>query len=167
MPDRMAPVARESNPAPRRRGQAALLLAGMVWTAPNTLLGLCLALVGCVFGAHVRWQRREWAWIVSHWPWGDGGALTLGNVILPVGPTLDITCRTYADRAGLGATPCVSLAAHERAHVLQYMLLGPLFLPLYLLCGGISVRNPLERAADRYARCGRGWWPWPDAISRR
>jgi len=53
----------------------------------------------------------------------------------------------------------VSLADHERAHVYQYMLLGPLFLPLYLLCGGVSVRNPFERAADRYAQSGRGWWP--------
>jgi hypothetical protein len=40
------------------------------------------------------------------------------------------------------------------------MALGLLFLPLYLVCGGISVRNPFERAADRYAQTGRGWWPW-------
>src|SRR3546814_8544627 len=40
------------------------------------------------------------------------------------------------------------------------MVLGPLFLPLYLLCGGISARNRFERAADRYAGFGRGWWPW-------
>jgi hypothetical protein len=38
-------------------------------------------------------------------------------------------------------------------------VLGPLFLPLYLLCGGVSARNPFERAADRYAQCGHGWWP--------
>jgi len=38
--------------------------------------------------------------------------------------------------------------------------LGPLFLPLYLLHGGVSVRNRFERAADRYALCGKGWWPW-------
>ena len=49
---------------------------------------------------------------------------------------------------------------HERAHVYQYMALCPLFLPLYFLCGGISVRNRFERAADRYAQTGRGWWPW-------
>ena len=52
------------------------------------------------------------------------------------------------------------LADHERAHVYQYMALGPLFLPLYLACGGISVRNRFERAADRYAMTGHGWWPW-------
>ena len=42
----------------------------------------------------------------------------------------------------------------------QYMALGPLFLPLYFLCGGISARNRFERSADRYAMTGRGWWPW-------
>ena len=67
---------------------------------------------------------------------------------------------TYAHRAGHGDEPEIMLADHERAHVYQYMVLGPLFLPLYLLCGGISVRNRFERAADRYARSGRDWWPW-------
>lgn len=77
-------------------------------------------------------------------------------------------CETYAHRAGHGDEARIELAAHERAHVFQAMLLGPLFLPVYLLCGGISVRNPLERAADRYARDGAGWWPfaWP-VISTR
>ena len=41
------------------------------------------------------------------------------------------------------------------------MVLGPLFLPLYFAFGGIGVRNRFERAADRYALSGRGWWPWP------
>ena len=89
-----------------------------------------------------------------------GGALTLGNVILHTGETIDCDCLTYAHRAGLCRQPAVRLVDHERAHVLQYMVLGPLFLPLYLLCGGISVRNRFERAADRYALTGRGWWPW-------
>ncbi|MEO7073211.1 MAG: hypothetical protein ABI300_09740 [Rhodanobacter sp.] len=132
----------------------------MLWTAPNTLLGLGVALAGWVGGARVHWQQRELAWVVSCWPWGSGGALTLGNVIVHTGPTLEVVCHTYTHRAGMGEEPCIGLAAHERGHVLQYMALGPLFLPLYLLCGGISVRNRFERAADRYARCGSGWWPW-------
>ena len=28
------------------------------------------------------------------------------------------------------------------------------------LHGGVVASNPFERAADRYARTGRGWWPW-------
>jgi len=92
---------------------------------------------------------------------GPGGRITLGNVILPPGPDLACPCRTYACRAGLVDEPTIVLADHERAHVYQYMVLGLLFLPLYLLSGGaVSERNRFEQAADRYARTGRGWWPW-------
>lgn len=136
-----------------------LLALGMLWTSPNSLLGLLLGVAGVAFGARMRWQQRERALVVRRWPWGRGGALTLGNVIVHTGERLDTPCLTYAHRAGHGIEPPVSLADHERAHVYQYMLLGPLFLPLYLLCGGVSARNPFERAADRYASLGRGWWP--------
>ncbi len=131
----------------------------MLWALPNSVAGLLLGLAGVAFGARLRWQQRELALVVRRWPWG-GGALTLGNVIVHTGERLDVPCFTYAHRAGRCIEPPVSLADHERAHVYQYMLLGPLFLPLYLLCGGVSVRNPFERAADRYARTRRGWWPW-------
>ncbi len=147
-------------PLVSRRPPRSLLALGMLWTLPNSLLGLLPGLVGLAFGARLRWQRRELALVVRRWPWGRGGALTLGNVIVSTGERLDVPCLTYAHRAGQRIEPQISLADHERAHVFQYMLLGPLFLPLYLLCGGISARNPFERAADRYARSGRGWWPW-------
>ncbi|KZC16273.1 MULTISPECIES: hypothetical protein [unclassified Rhodanobacter] len=140
-----------------RRG---LLALGMLWALPNSLLGLLLGLAGLAFGARLRWQPRELALVVRRWPWGRGGALTLGNVIVHTGERLDVPCLTYAHRAGHGIEPPVLLVDHERAHVYQYMLLGPLFLPSYLLCGGISARNPFERAADRYACSGHGWWPW-------
>lgn len=132
----------------------------MLWASPYSVVGLLLGVLGAAFGARLRWQPSELALVVSRWPWGRGGALTLGNVIVHTGERLDVPCLTYAHRAGRGVEPPVSLADHERAHVYQYMLLGPLFLPLYLLCGGISVRNRFERAADRHARSGRGWWPW-------
>ena len=137
----------------------ALQLLGAVWTLPNTLLGLLAGLAGCVAGARPRWQRRELALVFERWPWGPGGAMTLGNVILLNGHSLDTPCHTYAHRAGHCEHPAVRLGDHERAHVYQYLLLGPLFLPVYLACGGISVRNPFERAADDYALHGRGWWP--------
>lgn len=144
-----------------RRSRAGLLLdaLGMLWTAPNSVLGLLAGACGLVCGARVRWQARERALVFQRMP-GPGGALTLGNVILCTGSRLDIPCRTYAHRAGLARQPPICLADHEHAHVRQYMLLGPLFLPVYLLCGGVSARNPFERAADRYALCGKGWWPW-------
>ncbi len=140
---------------------------GMLWTAPNTAIGLLIGLVGIAFGAHAHVRKRELAIVFHRLPWGPGGALTLGNVILHTGDTLDSTCVTYAHRAGHGDEPAILLADHERAHVFQYMLLGPLFLPLYLICGGVSVRNRFERAADRYALSGKGWWPWTRPTSGR
>ncbi len=142
------------------RPVAVLVALGMLWTLPNTLLGLFIGVAGFPFGARMRWQRRELAWVVRRWPWGNGGALTLGNVIVHTGAQLDRSCQTYAQRAGRCIEPDVSLADHERAHVYQYLVFGPLFLPLYLVCGGISERNRFERAADRYAQCGNGWFPW-------
>ena len=144
-----------------RPARVAALLLGVLWTLPNTLAGLAAGALGLAFGAHARLDRRECAIVFHRWPWGPGGAMTLGNVILHTGDTLDATCVTYAHRAGLCVEPEIVLGDHERAHVFQYMVLGPLFVPLYLLCGGISVRNRFERAADRYAHTGRGWWPWP------
>jgi len=144
---------------PRVLLRAAQLL-GMAWTLPNTVAGLLLGLAGLPLGAHVHARGSDLAIVFHHWPWGPGGAMTLGNVILHTGGSLDSPCMTYAHRAGHGDEPPIMLADHERAHVYQYMVLGPLFLPLYLLCGGISARNRFERAADRYAGMGRGWWPW-------
>ncbi|WP_133478712.1 hypothetical protein [Cognatilysobacter segetis] len=139
----------------------ALVALGMLWTLPNTAVGLLLGAVGLAFGARPQWRRQELACVFHAWPWGPGGALTLGNVILHTGADLDVACVTYAHAAGLHVEAPVQLAAHERAHVYQYLVLGPLFLPVYLVCGGIGVRNRFERAADRYAATGRGWWPWP------
>jgi hypothetical protein len=64
------------------------------------------------------------------------GALVLGCVILHGGENLDDIAPTYAARCGLAPrSQCVRLGGHERAHVYQYLLFGPLFLPLYFLCG--------------------------------
>jgi len=136
-----------------------LRVLGMLWTLPNSLIGLAGGLLGLPFGARPTLNRRELALVFHHWPWGPGGAITLGNVILHTGASLDATCSTYEHRAGRCVHPAIVLGDHERAHVYQYMLLGPLFLPVYLACGGVSVRNPFERAADRYALTGQGWWP--------
>lgn len=137
-----------------------LLVAGHLWTLPNTVAGLLAGMVAMPFGARLHWSARDGAVLVAHWPWGPGGAITIGGVILHTGASLDVPCRTYEHMAGWCEHPVVSLAHHERAHVLQYCVLGPLFVPVYFMLGGVSVRNPLERAADRYALTGRGWWPW-------
>ena len=149
-------------PPPMPRVAAAMLgLVGIAWASPLTAAGLLAGAVALPFGARGSLRKRDLAVVFDRGPWGPGGALTLGNVILHTGDHIDGDCLTYAHRAGLCEQPAVRLADHERAHVFQYMALGPLFLPLYFLCGGISVRNRFERAADRYALTGRGWWPWP------
>lgn len=138
---------------------ATLRVLGILWTLPNTLIGLIGGGVGLFFGASVQFSRRDSALVFHRWPWGPGGAITFGNTILHTGDTLDSECLTYEHRAGRCDHPRIKIGDHERAHVYQYMVLGPLFLPLYLACGGVSVRNPFERAADRYAMTGHGWWP--------
>lgn len=140
-----------------------LLWLGALWTAPNTLIGLLLGLCGLPFGA--RAHLGHMAVVFERYPWGSGGALTLGQVILHTGDGLDHECLTYASRAqrrreARCEVETVRLGDHERAHVYQYLALGPLFVPLYLLCGGVSARNRFERAADRYALTRRGWWPF-------
>lgn len=132
---------------------------GALWTSPNTLIGLAAGVLGMVAGARASWNGRDLALVFRDWPWGPGGAITLGNVILHTGPVLDVPCRTYAHQAGYVTEPVIGMHDHERAHVYQYLVLGPLYLPVYLLCGGVSARNPFERAADLYALHGRGWWP--------
>ncbi len=151
--------------AMRRTALLAMRVLGFAWASPNTLLGLLLGGAGALVGSRPRLNRRDFALVFHFWPWGPGGAITFGNVILHTGDTLDSPCATYEHRAGRRVQPAIVLGDHERAHVFQYMALGPLFLPAYLLCGGVSVRNPFERAADRYALTGRGWWPWP--VGRR
>ncbi|MFT4179189.1 MAG: hypothetical protein QM612_06965 [Thermomonas sp.] len=137
---------------------------GIVWALPNTVLGLLAGAASLATGAHAHLSLRDFAIVFHKVPWGPGGALTLGNVILHTGDTLDSRCVTYAHRAGHCVQPPIVLADHERAHVFQYMALGALFLPLYFLCGGVSVRNPFERAADRYALTGSGWWPFRRTV---
>lgn len=142
--------------------RAILLLVGALWTLPNTLVGALAGAAGLALGARV--ALTHGALVFFRFPWGPGGALTLGQVILCTGDSLEVPCLTYARRAGHAHAACeapVLLGRHERAHVLQYLALGPLFLPLYFVCGGIDARNRFERAADRYAASGRGWWPWP------
>ena len=135
-----------------------LIALGMLWTLPNTLAGLLAGFVLLPFGARTYFAEGVLAF--KRVPKAHG-ALVLGCVILHGGDDLDALVPTYAARRGMSpCAQCVRLGDHERAHVYQYLLFGPLFLPLYFLCGGISARNPFERAADRYALTARNWNPF-------
>jgi hypothetical protein len=149
------------------RSQRWLLLAfGVLWTLPNSAIGAIAGMVAMPFGARPKFRKRDLALVFHGFPMGPGGAMTLGNVMLSTHTDLDSLCTTYAHRAGWCVQPKTRIGDHERAHVLQYMALGPFFLPLYLLFGGVSVRNCFERAADRYALTGRDWWPWLKVNSK-
>jgi hypothetical protein len=111
---------------------------GFVWTLPNTLLGVILGVF--TFQAP---RLRHGLLLFDRYPrglnrlmWRLGrSAMTVGFVILSTKPLEG------------------RLLAHERHHVLQYMVWGPLFIPVYFLLAipfGYR-RHPMERAAIRAA----------------
>ena len=135
-----------------------LFLLGILWAVPMSLIGMVAGLLTMPLGSRLKYSDH--ALVFSRFPFGPGGAITFGNVILNTANDLDAIVTTYQCRADGNRNDCVRIGNHERAHVYQYMVLGMFFLPLYFICGGISVKNPMERAADRYAMTGKGWWPW-------
>ncbi len=144
---------------------------GLIWALPLTLPMLLAGLLMLPFGARI--DRHGPMWVVTRFPVGPRGALALGHVVLTRLPSVDVRVPSYRSRAAAAAgvdTPWryerVHLGRHELAHVRQSAALGLLFPLVYLLCGGISARNPFEQAADRYARSGRGWWPFSGGAAR-
>jgi hypothetical protein len=111
---------------------------GFLWTSPNTLLGLIL-------GA-----------LTFQWPRLEDGVIVFDRV--PRGLTrLLPKLHRSAMTVGFVIVSAVRLEgrllAHERHHVRQYMVWGPLFVPVYLLLAipfGYR-RHPMERAAERAA----------------
>jgi len=93
----------------------ALQMLGAVWTSPNTLIGLAAGTTAMLAGARPSWNGRDCAVVFREFPWGPGGAITLGNVILHTGPVLDVPCRTYAHQAGHATEPVIGLHDHVHA----------------------------------------------------
>ncbi|MBI3647185.1 MAG: hypothetical protein HY240_00245 [Actinobacteria bacterium] len=113
-------------------------MLGFAWTLPNTALGLLLGL--STFSAPrlahgvLVFDRgaRGLTWLLQRL---GRDAMTVGFVILSAVPVEG------------------TLLAHEKHHVRQYMVLGPAFIPVYLLLAipfGYR-RHPLELAAMRAA----------------
>lgn len=124
---------------------------GLLWAAPNTVLGLVPALASCLCGGRIRWIAGAFeahgpllSFVLRHGTVLRGGvaAVTLGHVVL-----------------GRSEDLLAAVRAHERVHVRQYEVLGPLFLPAYAIAslvawvrGGNAYRdNAFERAARRGA----------------
>lgn len=111
-------------------------LFGFVWSLPNTLLGLALGALTFqtprILGGAIVFDRtaRGVTWLLAKM---HRTAMTVGFVIL--------SARPLEGR----------LLAHERHHIRQSMVWGPLFVPVYV---ALAVpfgyrRHPMERAARR------------------
>ena len=142
---------------------ALLDVLGKLWTFPNTMVGLLAGAVSLSFGARPRLCHN--AIVFYDCRFVRRGAITLGNVILTTEPSLDLMVTTYALRCNSPTKSApydlVHLGKHEEAHTYQYQTLGPFFLPVYCIAGIGRQVSAFERAADRYAQTGAGWWPTP------
>jgi hypothetical protein len=121
---------------------------------PNTVIGLLLGFAFVIFGsAKVTFGNNAIAF--NNVNFGNGRAVTIGNVILNPAASLKSSISNYS---GTGTEP---VGQHEEGHTYQYEVLGPFFFPAYLLAGGaFGVNSPFEQAADQYGTTGKGWWPW-------
>lgn len=133
---------------------------GKIWTLPNTLIGLAYGglghVVGLIQGTNPQLRIANNAIEFINNPlMVDHGAITLGNAIVygQNSPPWD---------SGAYGHPNVNIGLHEKAHTLQYQVLGPFYGPVYLLNGGFSGPNgnPLEQAAQDYGNNKGSWWPW-------
>lgn len=126
----------------------ALRFLGLIWCLPWSVLGLLVAAVGG--GQLLRYS--EWGvelsarpgWLIAKvFDWTGTCGATWGCVVF------------YATPA-----PAERTVRHERRHILQAMVLGPLFPVVYLLCsvfamlsGGNAYRdNALEQDARQAER---------------
>ena len=155
-------------PCPKRAAIAAIDAVGKLWTAPNTLAGLLLGAVALIAGARIALAHNA---IVFHAVPLVRRAFVLGNVIINPLPDLNWRCATYESAArrkrdATCALETVHLGKHEEAHTRQYQVLGPFFLPVYALTMLLPSPTPFERAADEYAKNGRGWWPSFSRVTR-
>jgi len=106
------------------------------WVTLSTPLGLLLAGLG---RAKLR-RERDGLWIAEHSKLmlPDAGAFTVGNVIITGGSFAALEARFP------------QLLDHEAAHSSQWSLLGPLFLPLYLIWTAWSMLRTRNRATRNY-----------------
>jgi hypothetical protein len=119
-------------------GTRHLTRLGLLWSLPDTLIGLGFALLS------LTWPRPRRGLLVANSNRGLAylfltrrgfGAITFGRVIVSSVP---ITAR---------------LLMHESHHTRQYEVLGVFFLPIYLLLHARRgyAANPLEREAQACA----------------
>ena len=138
---------------PLSRIPAGLRALGYLWATPTTVASLILWFLPMwVLGQlrPVRWYDGVWEWALMPLSWfeerychrSNYAATTLGYCIF--------LCHGYENSN--------RIHVHERRHVVQNMILGPLFLPLYALGyligwyrGATYRMNPFEVDARKAA----------------
>jgi len=122
-------------------------VAGKIWNAPNTAIGVVYGVLGMGAGAlahrlagaarpKVFW--RDNAIQFTNNPFGGVGAITLGNTTTWIGDPYDPADRVW--RAADGSPRLENghtYPQHETQHTYQGELLGPFYLPSNLL-GGLN-----------------------------
>ncbi|MDZ7925593.1 MAG: RHS repeat-associated core domain-containing protein [Marinagarivorans sp.] len=130
-------------------------IVGKIWTLPNTLIGLAYGGVGHVAGLvmgtnpQIRFANNAIEFINNPLMVGHG-AITFGNTIIYGQNSPPWKGGAYGEQG-------VNIGLHEKAHTLQYQVLGPLYGPIYLLNGGFAGPggNSFEQSAQDYGS-GRG-----------
>jgi len=116
------------------------------WVTLSTPFGLAIALLG---RAKIR-RERDALYVAENCRLmlPDAGAFTVGNVVI-TGDTFDRLAASYPD-----------VLDHEAAHSSQWALLGPLFLPVYVVWTLWSLVRTGDRASrnylERWAGLARG-----------
>ncbi|MFO7326214.1 MAG: hypothetical protein DIU62_010910 [Pseudomonadota bacterium] len=119
-------------------------LIGKAWNLPNTVLGLAYGALGYLVG-RLTGTKPSVSIGNNAIQFHDSGlmrsAMTLGNVII-YGPT----CPPGRRNCPFRDSPVEhTVGREEYRHTLQGQVLGPLYLPLHLLAGLISLlRSPYE-----------------------
>jgi membrane protein YqaA with SNARE-associated domain len=130
-------------------------IAGKLWTAPNTALGLVVGAIAVTLGARAQFGRNALEFLDNPLVAYRGcAAFVLGNTIHYAPGCAPSNRVTRYDGKGW-----VNLGEHERAHTDQYERWGPFFLVAYLVSWLPFVPpagNRFEHAADdAAARAGR------------
>lgn len=102
--------------------QKIIKIVAIIWTSPNSLIGLLVGLLGIVTGGKVQLKRG----VLEFY----GGAITHILRRLPINAIAMTLGHTIIGQTANGLNAARN---HEHVHVRQYERWGPLFLPAYLL----------------------------------
>jgi hypothetical protein len=139
-----------------------LAVLGYLWATPTTVLCVLLVLVPAWWLGWVRptrLRRGLWEWDIVPATWLFWNYSAAGWEATTLGWVAFFSPKEADD---------IQISTHERRHVLQAMVMGPLYLPVY---GVLSIAvgywgNFLERDAYQFERQwalahpGEVWSPW-------